>query len=61
MASHGKRSRLHQLYWRIRLREHGNGAKIAVARKATHLIYHLLRTGQPWRELTPKKQVPVTA
>jgi len=61
MASHGKGSRLHQLYWRIRLREHRNGAKIAVARKATHLIYHLLRTGQPWRELAPEEQMKATA
>jgi len=50
MAYHGKGSRLHQLHWRIQLRQHSNGAKMAVARKATHLIYHMLRSGQPWRE-----------
>ena len=61
MACQGKGSRLHQLYWRIQLRGHRNGAKMAVARKATHLIHHLLRTGQPWRELATEKQVKVTA
>lgn len=60
MACQGKGSRLHQLYWRIQLRGHRNGAKMAVARKATHLIYHLLRTGQRWRELAPEEHVQVT-
>ena len=57
MAYHGKGSRLHQLYWRIQLRHHSNGAKIAVARKAAHLIYHMLRSGQPWQEPVPKERV----
>lgn len=61
MACQGKGSRLHQLYWRIQLRGHRNGAKMAVARKATHLIYHLLRSGQPWRELAAEEQMKVTA
>jgi len=57
MAYHGQGSRLHKLYWRLQLREHRNGAKIAVARKAAHLIYHMLRSGQPWRELSEERRV----
>ena len=60
MAYHGRGSRLHKLYWRIQMREHRNGAKIAVARKAAHLIYHMLRSGQPWRELQEEQRVKAT-
>jgi len=61
MACQGKGSRLHQLYWRLQLREHHNSAKIAVARKAAHLIYHMLRSGQPWREPSEEQRVRVAA
>jgi transposase len=61
MAYHGQGSRLHKLYWRLQLREHRNGAKIAVARKAAHLIYHMLRSGQPWREPDQEAQIKVRA
>jgi transposase len=60
MACQGKGSRLHRLYWRIQLREHRNSAKIAVARKALHLIYHMLRSGQPWREVPEEQRVRFT-
>ena len=61
MACQGKGSRLHQLYWRLQLREHHNSAKIAVARKAAHLIYHMLRSGQPWREPAEEHRLRVAA
>ena len=60
MASAGRGSYLHRFYWRVKLREHRNGAKIAVTRKAAHLIYHLLRSGQPWREPVPKQGAKIT-
>ena len=45
-----KDNRLHQLYWRIQLRRDKKSAKMAVARKATHLVHHLLRQGESWCE-----------
>ena len=57
MASNGKGSRLHQLYWRIQLRQHSNGAKLAVARKAAPLIHHMLRSGQSWQAPVPKERI----
>jgi transposase len=50
IANGHRDTRLHRLYWRVCLRQHHNTAKMAVARKATALIYHLLTRCQQWQE-----------
>jgi len=52
IARSGTDSRLRQLYWRLHMRHDKNAAKIAVARKMTHLLWHLLTRGQVWQEQT---------
>ncbi len=42
-------SDLHRLYWRICLRRDKKSAKMAVARKATHYIFHLLSHQEVWQ------------
>ena len=54
-------SRFHRLYWRTCLRGHRNSAKMAVARKAAELIYHLLSHGEPWQETSKEERVTVAA
>jgi transposase len=49
----------HRLYWRTCLRGHRNSAKMAVARKAAELIYHLLSHGEPWQDTIKKEQITV--
>lgn len=41
---------LHRLYWRTQLRGHKNSAKVAVARKAAEIMYHMLKNKESWRE-----------
>lgn len=50
IARSGTDNRLRQLYWRCHLKRDKNTAKIAVARKMTHLLWHLLTRGQVWQE-----------
>jgi transposase len=51
---------LHRLYWRTCLRRDKSSAKINVARKATRIMYHLLRWQEPWREVAEEAGVPVS-
>jgi len=56
-----RENRLHRLYWRTCLRRDKSSAKMAVARKAAHLIYHLLRQGEAWLEPEEEKRVTASA
>jgi len=51
----------HRLYWRTCLRGHRNSAKMAVARKAVELIYHLLSHGEPWQDTIKEERITVAA
>ena len=52
---------LHKTYWRISLRKHRNSAKIAVARKATKIIYQMLARRQAWDDSKADMRTPVAA
>jgi len=54
-------TRFHRLYWRTCLRGHRNSAKMAVARKAAELIYHLLSHGEPWQDTSKEERITVAA
>ncbi len=54
-----KDNSLHRLYWRVCLRSHRNSAKIAVARKAAEIVYHLLRNGELWEDSVREERAAV--
>jgi transposase len=61
VAHSRKDSRLSRLYVRTCLRHKSNPAKTAVARKAVHLMYHLLKHRQAWQEAIDKRRANVAA
>jgi transposase len=50
IARSGTDNRLRRLYWRSVMRRDKHAAKIAVARKLVHLLWHMLSRGQAWQE-----------
>ena len=61
-VAHSKKDNsLHRLYWRICLRDHRNSAKVAVARKAAEIIYHLLKKKEYWEASSQDERVVVAA
>jgi transposase len=50
IARSGTDNRLRRVYWRTVMRRDKHAAKIAVARKLVHLVWHMLSKGQPWQE-----------
>jgi len=50
VAASKKDNKLHRLYWRVSMRSHRNDRKMAVARKAIEIIYHLLKKKEFWNE-----------
>lgn len=50
IARSGTDNRLRRVYWRTLMRRDKHAAKIAVARKLVHLVWHLLSRGQTWQE-----------
>jgi transposase len=61
LARSGTNNRLHQLYWRTCLRHDRNSAKIVVARKVAHLLWHLLSRGEEWQEEPVREQAGIVA
>lgn len=61
IAHSKKDNSLHRLYWRVCLRDHRNSAKVAVARKAAKIIYHLLKKKEYWRATSQDERVVVAA
>jgi len=55
VAASKKDNNLHRLYWRVSLRSHRNDGKIAVARKVTEIVYHLLKKRECWKESVEKE------
>jgi transposase len=55
VARSKKDNSLHRLYWRVCLRDNKNTAKVAVARKATKIIYHLLKNKEAWQDLDSRR------
>lgn len=60
VASSNNDNALHKLYWRVCLRDHQNSAKVAVARKAAKIIYHLLKKKELWK-VSAKEERTVAA
>jgi len=61
IAHSHKDSPLHRLYWRTCMRQHRNSAKVAVARKTAHLIWHLLHRGEAYRKAPQEERVEIAA
>jgi transposase len=52
---------LRRLYVRVSMRRDRNSAKIEVARKATQIIYHLLKHREPWQDEIVREEERATA